>query len=109
MLSLPGLLGYPNCKGWYVASRNNYDDSLLQDADKLELGSLGGGITKLIHQSWSSETVPVKFRKWSISLRDQHPDWKWFLWTDDDNRELVMKQEPAFLTTYDSFPHVGVQ
>lgn len=79
---------------------------LLQDGT-VQFASLVGGIPKIIHQSWSSDILPVKFRPWSTSLREHHPEWEWFLWTDNDNRDLVMKQEPSFLKTYDAFPHVS--
>ena len=78
----------------------------VQGPDKGELSSLIGGISKIIHQSWHSDVVPSKFRPWSMSWRENHPDWEWYLWTDEDNRNLVAQEIPSFLPTYDSFPKV---
>lgn len=35
------------------------------------------GVPKIIHQSWMDGNLPVKFSKWSDSLRIRHPDWSW--------------------------------
>lgn len=59
-----------------------------------------GSIPKLIHQSWSSNTLPAKFITWSDTWRANHPDWEWVLWTDDDNRALVDKYFPWFKEPY---------
>lgn len=63
-------------------------------------------IPKLIHQSWSSTELPAKFQRWSATCRQQHPDWEWVLWTDDDNEELVKKHFPWLLSTYQALPGV---
>lgn len=63
-------------------------------------------IPKLFHQSWSSDQLPRKFECWSESCRQQHPDWEWVLWTDEDNLQLVKTHFPWFLDTYLSFPNV---
>ncbi|KAK9865687.1 hypothetical protein WJX84_004650 [Apatococcus fuscideae] len=68
------------------------------------LAALTGGISKVIHQSWRSQDVPIRFRPWSTSWRDNHPSWKWYLWTDEDNRDLIIRTRPSFLSTYDAFP-----
>ena len=61
-------------------------------------------IPKLLHQSWSSTDLPVKFERWSATCRNQHPDWEWVLWTDEDNEELVRKHFPWLLKTYQGLP-----
>jgi mannosyltransferase OCH1-like enzyme len=38
---------------------------------------ISGGVPKIIHQSWMDGNLPVKFSKWSDSLRVRHPDWSW--------------------------------
>jgi hypothetical protein len=62
------------------------------------------GIPKVIHQSWKDKNVPEIFKSWQAKWQQYHPDWEYHLWTDDDNRELVKKHYPHFLSTYDSFP-----
>ncbi|OAP62352.1 hypothetical protein AYL99_04555 [Fonsecaea erecta] len=63
-------------------------------------------IPKLIHQSWSSTELPGKFERWSSTCREQHPDWEWVLWTDEDNEELVRTHFPWLLKTYLGLPSV---
>jgi mannosyltransferase OCH1-like enzyme len=63
-------------------------------------------IPKLIHQSWSSTELPAKFERWSSTCRQQHPDWEWVLWTDEDNEELVRTHFPWLLKTYLGLPGV---
>lgn len=33
-----------------------------------------------------------------------NPDYEWVLWTDEDNRQMVTKYAPEFLTAYDDLP-----
>ncbi|KAL7940782.1 glycosyltransferase family 32 protein [Trichoderma barbatum] len=62
------------------------------------------GIPKLIHQSWKSNDLPAKFKKWSNTCRKQHPDWEWVLWTDEDNLQLVRAYFPWLEETFLSLP-----
>ncbi|KIW98535.1 uncharacterized protein Z519_00196 [Cladophialophora bantiana CBS 173.52] len=61
---------------------------------------------KLMHQSWSSTELPAKFERWSSMCKQQHPDWEWVLWTDEDNEELVRTHFPWLLKTYLGLPSV---
>ncbi|KAI1621378.1 nucleotide-diphospho-sugar transferase [Exophiala viscosa] len=61
-------------------------------------------IPKLFHQSWSSTDLPAKFEGWSATCRNQHSDWEWVLWTDEDNEELVRRHFPWLLKTYQDLP-----
>lgn len=63
-------------------------------------------IPQSIHQSWSTAQLPFNFSQWSRTWRLHHPEWKWKLWTDSDNRALVKKHFPWFLDTYQRLPHV---
>ena len=58
-------------------------------------------VPKLLHQSWSTATLPAKFEQWSLSCREMNPDFEWVLWTDEDNRKLVETYVPDFLPMYD--------
>jgi hypothetical protein len=62
------------------------------------------GIPKYFHQSWVSTELPAKFRKWSHTCRQKHPDWEWVLWTDDDNLSLIQEFFPWLEDTYMSLP-----
>ncbi|KIW17559.1 hypothetical protein PV08_04753 [Exophiala spinifera] len=63
-------------------------------------------VPKLFHQSWSSNELPAKFQRWSTSCRQQHPDWEYILWTDEDNEKLVATHFPWLLSTYQALPGV---
>lgn len=70
--------------------------------------SLGGLTTSqqiptIIHQSWKTEQVPPRFVGWQKSWLDLHPAWKYILWTDAQNLDLVKKHFPWFLARYLSF------
>lgn len=59
----------------------------------------------IIHQTWKDENVPEKWvnghNKWKDFAKKYHWDYK--LWTDDDNRQLIVEHFPWFLETYDSY------
>ena len=59
---------------------------------------------RIIHQSWKVATLPKRFAGWSKSWSSCFPGWERKLWTDADNRDLIVKEYPWFLSTYDSFP-----
>ncbi|OBT96695.1 hypothetical protein VE01_04178 [Pseudogymnoascus verrucosus] len=48
-------------------------------------------VPKLLHQSWKTNELPLKFEKWSTVCREKHRDWEWVLWTNEDNLNLVKK------------------
>ena len=58
---------------------------------------------RIIHQSWKVATLPKRFAGWSKSWSSCFPGWERKLWTDADNRDLIVKHYPWFLPTYDSF------
>ncbi len=65
-----------------------------------------GRIPKLIHQTWKDTNPPRKLfsPRWRASLKAQNKGWKYRLWTDSENRELVATRYPWFLKTYDAYP-----
>ncbi|OAF54967.1 hypothetical protein VC83_08592 [Pseudogymnoascus destructans] len=48
-------------------------------------------VPKLLHQSWKTNELPLKFEKWSTVCREKHHDWEWVLWTNEDNLNLIKK------------------
>jgi inositol phosphorylceramide mannosyltransferase catalytic subunit len=52
------------------------------------------GIPHIIHQSWKVDEIPSIFQKWSGEWRRKHPDWKYILWTDEENMRLARKHFP---------------
>ena len=40
-------------------------------------------LTKIIHQIWlGPEEMPDEFKAWAEGWKEQHPDWRYLLWTD---------------------------
>lgn len=61
-------------------------------------------VTRIVHQSWITRKLPHLFRFWTQSWRQCYPQWKFIFWTDESNRDLVVKHFPWFLERYDSLP-----
>ena len=57
----------------------------------------------IIHQTWKTISLPENFKKWSKTWKDKNPDWKYKLWTDNDNRNFIKQYYPWFLKTYDNY------
>ncbi|KAI9350765.1 nucleotide-diphospho-sugar transferase [Obelidium mucronatum] len=60
-------------------------------------------IPKIIHQSWKTDEVPDKYINWTRTWQRLNPDYEYKLWTDADNRNLIVTDYPWFLETFDSF------
>ena len=59
---------------------------------------------KIIFQTWKSKTdIPANMEYWSSTWKKNHPDYKYILWDDADNRTFVKKYFAGFLPTYDSY------
>ncbi len=62
-------------------------------------------IPRIIHQTWKDNHLPTDYKQYRQTILDLHPDWEHRLWTDADNRNLIMKTFPWFLKTYDNYKH----
>lgn len=58
--------------------------------------------TRIIHQTWRTAKIPraVYLPQWDASWREQHPEWDYRFWTDDDNLRLVRECYPKFYQGY---------
>lgn len=61
-------------------------------------------IPKIIHQTWKTADLPANLAALQATWLAQHPHWEYRLWTDADNRALIVEHEPWFLPIYDSYP-----
>ena len=55
-------------------------------------------IPKKIHQVWVGSPLPNKYRRLTDSWRDNHPNWEYKLWTDDDVEDFKMVNRKLFDT-----------
>jgi len=60
-------------------------------------------IPKIIHQTWINTEVPSKFVHWIKTWVTNHPDWEYYLWTDESARSLIREKYPYLLRTFDSY------
>ena len=62
-------------------------------------------IYKNIHQSWSTETLPVKYLTLKIKNKKFFKGWEYKLWTDDENNFFIKSKYPSFYKIYESYNH----
>ena len=62
-------------------------------------------IPKLIMQTWKTKELPAHWQASQDSILKYHPEWKYVLMTDEDNRNFIQEHFPDFLATYDNFPY----
>ena len=61
-------------------------------------------IPRIIHQTYSTTHLPLKFAAWQKSCIDIHgPSWRYKLWTDADIDRLVDREFPWLKKRYSSF------
>lgn len=60
-------------------------------------------IPKIIHQTWKTTNIPIKFTGWVKSWLINNPDYEYWLWTDVSARNLIAERHPALLEVYDSY------
>ena len=58
-----------------------------------------------IHQSWSTETLPAKYLTLKIKNKKFFKDWKYKLWTDDQNKLFIKNKYPSFYKIYENYNH----
>ena len=86
-----------------IQQTHAYKDQMTK-AFKLSALVLPRAIPKVIHQSWKTVDLPDHFSKFSQSWKRKNPQHSYYLWTDEDNRELVRINYPQYLEFYDSLP-----
>ncbi len=62
-------------------------------------------IPKIIHQTWKTIEIPIQWKEFQESWQRLHPDWRYILWTDADNRCFIQKNYPEFLDIYDTYSY----
>jgi mannosyltransferase OCH1-like enzyme len=62
-------------------------------------------IPRIIHQTWKDDNIPPHYVPWVESWKQNHPEWKFQLWTDEMNMNFIEKNACNFLDIYKSYPH----
>jgi len=60
-------------------------------------------IPKIIHQTWKTNEIPEKWKE--LQKTWKLPNYKYILWTDQDNRNLIKNKFPWFLNQYDNYEY----
>jgi mannosyltransferase OCH1-like enzyme len=60
-------------------------------------------IPKIIHQTWKSKTIPVRWQGAVDSVRRYHPGWDYRLWTDAEMDAHVETHQPELWPVYRGF------
>ena len=71
------------------------------------VGVRGGGIPKIIHQMYRSGELPERWRAVPAAWAAHHPpsEYTYMLWTDESLRELIAREYPWLLPTYDGYEY----
>ncbi|KAI8926879.1 nucleotide-diphospho-sugar transferase [Entophlyctis helioformis] len=64
-------------------------------------------IPRIIHQTWKTAEIPKQWARPYGACRYVHrsAEWTHVLWTDEAARNFIAEKHPAFLPTFDSYPH----
>lgn len=62
-------------------------------------------VPTLVHQTWKTREVPVRFRAPCASWRRHHPTWSYRLWADEDLSAFVQAEYPSLWPLYRRYPH----
>lgn len=57
----------------------------------------------IIHQTWKTEKIPVRFQPFVTSWKTKNPDWHHVLWTDRDCKQFMKTNYPGFLGLYNAY------
>ena len=74
-----------------------------------ELGSnlhpLVEHIPRIVHQTWKTCSPPDTQTFYRLECAQRHPGWTFNLWTDRGNKNLIKREFPKFLSTYQAYTH----
>ena len=60
-------------------------------------------IPKILHQTWKTDQIPIRFQTYIESWKRHHPDWTMMFWNDRQLLEFVARHYPDFLPTFCSY------
>ena len=60
-------------------------------------------IPKIIHQTWKTDALPLRWKHTIASVKRWHPDWEYRLWDDETINAYVQRVHPDFYTIFSGF------
>ena len=57
----------------------------------------------IMHQTWKNTPIPAAWQRYQASWWQQHPQWTYRLWTDEDKRHFIHTHYAWFLLTYGAY------
>lgn len=60
-------------------------------------------IPPLIHQTWKTSNIPLRWRHLVDSVKRNHPEWTYHLWSDEEMEAHVLDNHPALYPVYMAF------
>ena len=60
-------------------------------------------IPKIIHQTWKTGTLPLRWKHTIASVKRWHPDWEYRLWDDKTINAYVQKHHPDLYPIFSGF------
>lgn len=77
---------------------------LLRAANRWQARSL----PKVVHQTWKTcGPLPERQQAWRDECMRLNPEWQFYLWSDEDNDQLVAHHYPVFHKVYTSAHYTG--
>ena len=87
----------------FIKCSDHLRNHSLKPVEKPSGYQIDGHVTRIVHQSWKSSELPPRYLGWSLTWCEQLPDWRYMLWTDEDNERLVREHYAWFYAKYKSF------
>ncbi len=64
------------------------------------------GIPKIIIQTWKTKKLPIQFAEWSLTWKNNNPDFKYIFFDDNDCFRFIYKNYPQYLDLYESLSNI---
>ncbi|KPV78179.1 glycosyltransferase family 32 protein, partial [Rhodotorula graminis WP1] len=98
--SVQDLLNRLDERGWFSNS-----SSTSADLEAVAEPEHKQKIPKIIHATWKTDTVPVRWAEVRQGCIDLHPDYEFKLWSDAASRAFIAEHYPWFLSTFDGYTY----
>jgi mannosyltransferase OCH1-like enzyme len=68
----------------------------------VESAARRNAIPPILHQTWRTTELPVRFASWSETWKRLHPHWDYRFYTDRDIRSTIIYRAPQWLRCFDA-------